>query len=138
MARWAITGSAPAATARSRTIPINSCRRDGWSLSRVTAAEGINSGSACRAAATITAGNARSSARGEKGVLAVELPLPPGCMSTVWRNDDLFEKHYCGQFSERPAPGPQNGRQTSTPITGLTSLKDIQYAADDVPPGKGR
>lgn len=39
--------------------------------------------------------------RGEKGVLAVELPLPPGCMSTVWRNDELFEKHYCGQFSQR-------------------------------------
>ena len=46
---------------------------------------------------------------------------------------DAFER---GEF---PAPGPQNGRQTSTPITGLTSLKDIQYATDDVPPGgKGR
>ena len=40
--------------------------------------------------------------RGEKGVLAVGLPLPPGCMSTVWKNDALFEKHYCGQF-----PGKQ-------------------------------
>jgi len=37
-------------------------------------------------------------AAGEKGVLAVGLPLPPGCMSTVWKNDDLFAKHYCGQF----------------------------------------
>ncbi len=36
--------------------------------------------------------------RGEKGVLAVRLPLPPGCMSTVWKNDELFERHYCGQF----------------------------------------
>ena len=36
--------------------------------------------------------------RGEKGVLAVGLPLPPGCMSTVWRNDEIFAKHYCGQF----------------------------------------
>jgi propionyl-CoA synthetase len=36
--------------------------------------------------------------RGEKGVLAVGLPLPPGCMSTIWRNDDLFDRHYCGQF----------------------------------------
>lgn len=40
--------------------------------------------------------------RGEKGVLAVGLPLPPGCMSTIWRNDDLFARHYCGQF-----PGKQ-------------------------------
>lgn len=39
---------------------------------------------------------------GEKGVLAVGLPLPPGCMSTVWKNDALFERHYCGQF-----PGKQ-------------------------------
>jgi len=37
-------------------------------------------------------------ARGEKGVLAFGLPLPPGCMSTVWKNDELFEHHYCGRF----------------------------------------
>jgi propionyl-CoA synthetase len=35
---------------------------------------------------------------GEKGVLAISLPLPPGCMSTVWKNDELFEHHYCGRF----------------------------------------
>jgi acyl-coenzyme A synthetase/AMP-(fatty) acid ligase len=40
--------------------------------------------------------------RGEKGVLAIGLPLPPGCMPTVWRNDQLFERHYCGRF-----PGQQ-------------------------------
>jgi NADH-quinone oxidoreductase subunit E len=33
---------------------------------------------------------------------------------------------------ERPRPGPQNGRQYSMPITGLTSLTDIAYADDDV------
>jgi hypothetical protein len=37
---------------------------------------------------------------GEKGVLALGLPLPPGCMSTVWKNDELFARHYCGQFAE--------------------------------------
>jgi propionyl-CoA synthetase len=37
-------------------------------------------------------------ARGEKGVLAIGLPLPPGCMPTVWKNDELFESHYCGRF----------------------------------------
>jgi propionyl-CoA synthetase len=36
--------------------------------------------------------------RGEKGVLAIGLPLPPGCMPTVWKNDALFEHHYCGRF----------------------------------------
>jgi propionyl-CoA synthetase len=36
--------------------------------------------------------------RGQKGILTLGLPLPPGCMPTVWKNDDLFEKHYCGRF----------------------------------------
>jgi len=38
---------------------------------------------------------------GEKGVLAIGLPLPPGCMPTVWKNDELFEHHYCGRFPGR-------------------------------------
>ncbi len=29
-----------------------------------------------------------------KGVLAIEGPLPPGCMQTVWRNDGRFVKTY--------------------------------------------
>ncbi len=36
--------------------------------------------------------------RGEKGLLALGLPLPPGCMPTVWKNDDLFKDHYCCRF----------------------------------------
>jgi propionyl-CoA synthetase len=36
--------------------------------------------------------------RREKGRLAIGLPLPPGCMPTVWRNDELFAHHYCGRF----------------------------------------
>lgn len=31
---------------------------------------------------------------GEKGVVAIEGPLPPGCMQTVWRNDARFVKTY--------------------------------------------
>ena len=33
---------------------------------------------------------------------------------------------------EPPMAGPQNGRQTSTPISGLSSLTEIQYADDDI------
>ena len=36
----------------------------------------------------------------EKGILALALPLPPGCMPTVWKNDAVFSNHYCGRFSE--------------------------------------
>ena len=33
---------------------------------------------------------------------------------------------------DRPEPGPQNGRHASVPITGLTSLTEIDYADDAV------
>ncbi len=33
---------------------------------------------------------------------------------------------------EPPMPGPQNGRQYSMPVMGLTSLTDVPYAEDDI------
>lgn len=33
-------------------------------------------------------------APGEKGVIALEGPLPPGCMQTIWRNDQRFIDTY--------------------------------------------
>ena len=39
--------------------------------------------------------------RGQKGVMACELPLPPGCLSTIWQNDQLFAKHYFQQIPGR-------------------------------------
>ncbi len=33
-------------------------------------------------------------AANQKGVVAIEGPLPPGCMQTVWRDDDRFVKTY--------------------------------------------
>jgi propionyl-CoA synthetase len=38
----------------------------------------------------------------QKGVLAIEGPLPPGCMQTVWRDDDRFVDTYW-----RSVPGRQ-------------------------------
>lgn len=37
----------------------------------------------------------------EKGVVAVEGPLPPGCMQTVWGDDERFVKTYWSAFSTR-------------------------------------
>jgi len=37
---------------------------------------------------------------GEKGVLVAEPPLPPGCLSTVWRNDERFLAGYFSHFKE--------------------------------------
>ena len=38
---------------------------------------------------------------GEKGVVTVTPPLPPGCMSTVWGDDQRFVKTYFGDFKGR-------------------------------------
>ncbi len=37
----------------------------------------------------------------EKGVLAIIPPLPPGCMTTVWGDDDRFVKTYFSTFSNK-------------------------------------
>lgn len=35
----------------------------------------------------------------EKGMLVVEGPLPPGCIQTIWGDDDRFVKTYWSLFS---------------------------------------
>jgi len=45
---------------------------------------------------------------------------------------DAFER------GERPASGPQNGRQHSMPIAGATTLTEISYADDDRPSQRPR
>ena len=37
---------------------------------------------------------------GEKGVLVIVPPLPPGCMTTVWNDDARFLSSYFGHFKE--------------------------------------
>jgi propionyl-CoA synthetase len=39
-------------------------------------------------------------AANEKGVLCIEAPLPPGCMSTIWRDDAHFVKTYFSSFKD--------------------------------------
>ncbi len=39
-------------------------------------------------------------APGEKGVLVIVPPLPPGCMTTVWNDDKRFLSSYFGHFKE--------------------------------------
>jgi len=40
---------------------------------------------------------------GQKGVLAIVPPLPPGCMTTVWGDDRRFVETYFSTFPERVA-----------------------------------
>lgn len=44
-------------------------------------------------------------AAGEKGLLAIRAPLPPGCLTTVWQNDERFLSSYFSLF---------DGKQYST------------------------
>ncbi len=37
---------------------------------------------------------------GQKGVLVIEPPLPPGCMATVWNDDARFISSYFSHFNE--------------------------------------
>ncbi|MDH5822805.1 propionate--CoA ligase [Luteimonas sp. RD2P54] len=39
-------------------------------------------------------------APGHKGVLVIDPPLPPGCMTTVWRDDQRFLASYFSHFRE--------------------------------------
>ena len=38
---------------------------------------------------------------GEKAVVAIEPPLPPGCMTTIWGDDERFVKTYFSTFSKK-------------------------------------
>lgn len=39
-------------------------------------------------------------APGEKGVLVIEPPLPPGCLTTIWHDDERYRRSYFGHFKE--------------------------------------
>jgi propionyl-CoA synthetase len=45
--------------------------------------------------------DASPAADDEKGVVAIVPPLPPGCMSTVWGDDERFVKTYFSTFSAK-------------------------------------
>jgi propionyl-CoA synthetase len=45
--------------------------------------------------------DAREAAPNEKGVVAIVPPLPPGCMTTVWGDDERFVKTYFTSFRDK-------------------------------------
>src|SRR5262249_15144592 len=46
-------------------------------------------------------GSGEEAGTGEKAVLTIIPPLPPGCMSTVWGDDARFVQTYFGGFRDR-------------------------------------
>jgi propionyl-CoA synthetase len=45
--------------------------------------------------------DASEAAPGEKAVVAIQPPLPPGCMSTLWGDDERFVRTYFGTFRNK-------------------------------------
>ena len=48
----------------------------------------------------IDEGTGQEAAAGQKGVLVFEPPLPPGCLTTVWGDDERYRSSYFSHFSE--------------------------------------
>jgi propionyl-CoA synthetase len=46
-------------------------------------------------------GSGKEVKEGEKGVVTITPPLPPGCMSTVWGDDERFVKTYFKDFKDQ-------------------------------------
>ena len=44
------------------------------------------------------AGSSRELPPGETGAIALRLPLPPGCLPTLWKNDDGYVDSYLSEF----------------------------------------
>lgn len=46
----------------------------------------------------VLAANGEPVATGEKGAIAISLPLPPGCLTTIWRDHKRFTQGYLQEF----------------------------------------
>jgi acyl-coenzyme A synthetase/AMP-(fatty) acid ligase len=56
----------------------------------------------------------------QKGVVAIEGPLPPGCMQTVWRDDERFVNTYWKSIPGRWSTAPSTGA-SATPTATTSS-----------------
>ena len=45
-----------------------------------------------------TPGSSREVPHGENGAIALRLPLPPGCLPTLWQNDDGYVESYLREY----------------------------------------
>jgi len=49
--------------------------------------------------------NAQEKPNGEEGVIGIRLPLPPGCLPTLWQKDDAYIKSYLSDYPGYYATG---------------------------------
>jgi propionyl-CoA synthetase len=63
--------------------------------------------------------------RGQSGTLAVKLPLPPGCLPTLWQADDRFRESYTTTF-----PGWYNTSDAG--VVDLDGYVSVMSRTDDI------
>jgi propionyl-CoA synthetase len=62
---------------------------------------------------------------GVDGELAVRLPLPPGCLPTLWRDDDRFVQSYLSQYPGYYRTGDGGRRDTDGYLYVMGRIDDV-------------
>jgi acyl-coenzyme A synthetase/AMP-(fatty) acid ligase len=63
----------------------------------------------------------RTAGAHQKGVVAIEGPLPPGCMQTVWRDDARFVNTYWKSIPAAWCTAPSTGASATRTATSSSS-----------------
>ena len=64
-------------------------------------------------------------AAGETGALAIKLPLPPGCLVTLWKNDERFKNAYLNTFPGYYATGDAGFIDADGYVSVMSRLDDV-------------
>ena len=70
-------------------------------------------------------GEGRICAPGVQGYIALQLPLPPGCLTTIWRNQARFESAYLKQFTGFYASGDGGYKDEDGYIFVMGRIDDV-------------
>lgn len=69
--------------------------------------------------------NAQEVPFGEEGVIAVKLPLPPGCLSTLWQKDDHYVQSYLTDFKGYYSTGDNGFKDKDGYLFVMGRIDDI-------------
>lgn len=66
---------------------------------------------------------------GETGALAIKLPLPPGCLATLWQNDERFIQSYLTEYPGYYATGDAGFIDEEGYVHVMSRLDDVMNVA---------
>lgn len=66
---------------------------------------------------------------GEIGNIVVDLPLPPGCLPTLWRNDERYERSYLREFPGAYQTGDAGSKDPDGYLWIMSRTDDILNVA---------